>query len=263
MSSHKKILVTGASGLLGRLVVSELEQAGQTAIRAVRKPPANAAGMASWLKLDLKTGDGLEDCVSGIATIIHCASSTGPFDPEVDVSGTKALLAAARSAGVSHMIHVSIVGIDRVPYQYYKIKLQAEEVVRASGIPFTILRATQFHEFAEFLLARLTRLPLVFLPGGIKIQPVETRAVAKRLVEIAGAEPTNGIREIGGPDVWELRALVKTWLGAHQKRRLLLPMPGLVLGRLARPLRSGGLTTSVQSELSLNWEEHLSGSAAG
>ena len=91
-----------------------------------------------------RSGDGLAAAVAGVGVIVHCASD--PLRPRVDIEGTGNLLQAARTAGTSHLVHPSIVGIDRVPYRYYQAKLQAERLLQASGLPWTILRATQFHQ---------------------------------------------------------------------------------------------------------------------
>ncbi|HEX8906151.1 MAG TPA: NAD(P)H-binding protein, partial [Longimicrobiaceae bacterium] len=138
------ILVTGGTGTLGREVVEILRGRGHT-IRILTRKPASGEG---FVQGDIATGTGLADAVAGIDTIVNAASAT--TDPKqghaTDVVGTRRLLEAASGAGVRHVVHVSIVGIERVQaVPYYRHKLNAERVVRGAGVPWTILRATQFH----------------------------------------------------------------------------------------------------------------------
>src|SRR5438132_6587934 len=135
------VLVTGGTGTLGRHVVSLLRQSGHRARILSRQP----RGHVDAVRGDLKNGASLAKALAGMEAIIHAASATRePLSGRaVDVRGTRRLLTMARDAGIRHVIYVSIVGIDRVAYPYYKTKLAAEAVVRENLVPWTILRATQ------------------------------------------------------------------------------------------------------------------------
>ena len=142
---NQPILVTGGSGTLGRGVVARLLAAGhQVRVLSRRPRPAGGTATAEWVTGDLLCGDGLAGAVTGVEAIVHCAGD--PRRPRVDSNGTRNLLRAARAAGAPHLVDISIVGVDRVPYRYYQAKLQAERLIQASGLPWTILRATQFHQ---------------------------------------------------------------------------------------------------------------------
>jgi uncharacterized protein YbjT (DUF2867 family) len=140
------ILVTGASGTLGRAVVGRLLDAGHQ-VRALSRqprPPGRSSG-ARWVTGELVSGEGLAGAAAGVAAVLHCASD--PRRPRrVDLGGTANLVRAAPGAGTPHLVYVPIVGVDRVPYRYYQAKLAAEGPIQASGLPWTILRATQFHQ---------------------------------------------------------------------------------------------------------------------
>jgi uncharacterized protein YbjT (DUF2867 family) len=138
-----EILVTGGTGVLGSKVVERLRTAG------LGPRILSHSGRPGTIQGDLLTGEGLEEAVRGVDTIVHCASSPFRKTHQTDVEGTGRLLQAASRAGVSHVVYISIVGIDRVQsYPYYRVKLETERLIEGSPIPHTILRATQFHDLA-------------------------------------------------------------------------------------------------------------------
>ena len=147
------------------------------------------------------TGEGLDEAVDGVEAVIHCASN--PRDARrTDVEGTGRLLRAVERAGVSHFVYVSIVGVDRNPFPYYRVKLDAEGVVERSAVPWTILRATQFHGFVFGMLGALDRVPFFMpVPAGFLFQPVDAGEVASRLVELALSEPAGRVGDMGGPEI--------------------------------------------------------------
>lgn len=130
------------------------------------------------VQADLSTGEGLEEAIYGTDVIVHCASSTRKTR-QTDVEGTGRLLQAAARVGVAHFVFISIVGVDRNPYYpYYRMKLEVERIVERSPVPWTILRATQFHEFVLRIIRFLERLPVMIMPKGFLLQPIETGEVA-------------------------------------------------------------------------------------
>src|SRR5215210_2773888 len=147
-----QVLVTGGTGVLGRRVVELLGSAAvETRVLSHRGVPGTTPG-------DLSTGEGLDEAVRGIDTIVHCATSPFRRAHRVDVEGTRRLLEAAARAGVSHLVYISIVGIDLAEsYPYYRVKLDAERVVEGSPLPYTILRATQFYDLVLMALHFLDR----------------------------------------------------------------------------------------------------------
>jgi uncharacterized protein YbjT (DUF2867 family) len=227
------ILVTGGSGTLGTPTVELLRAAGRDVRILSRKPaPDHAVG-------DLNTGDGLAAALGGADTVLHLATSTGVKD----VAQARRLVDACRATGrVSHLLFISIVGVDRVPYSYYRAKLDSETVIAESGIPFTILRATQFHEFIELFLHLQRKLPVIF---GLNVpdQPIAAGEVAARLVELVEAGPSGRVADIGGPEQLQLRDAIDTWQRAAGTRKpvwtLHLPL------KFLKAMRSGQHMTAM------------------
>lgn len=246
------ILITGGTGLLGRSLSGIFnEKLLPHAIAGRTKPP----GGLGWYKLDLTTGEGCDEAVSGKKIIFHLASSTAIPSYATDVEGTKRLLDAAAKNGVGHFLYISIVGIDKVPLEYYDIKLKTEQEIRTSGVPYTILRATQFHDFADFMLKRFLKFRIGILPKKALVQPVETRAVAWKLFQLSKGAPLNGIVEMGGPEVLTLGEMAKVWLKVQSKTKLILNIPPLAAP--LRALEAGGLTTKNNAMECQSWQEWL------
>jgi uncharacterized protein YbjT (DUF2867 family) len=244
------ILVTGGTGLLGSRVVDRLGEAREDVRVMSRYRRANT------VRGDLLTGEGLEEVVEGVGTIIHCASSPFRKTRQVDVEGTRRLLQAASRAGVSHVVFVSIVGVDRNPYYpYYRHKLEAERVVEHSGLPFTTLRATQFHEFALKQIRLLELGPVVLVPEGFLLQPIETGEVADRLVELALSTPAGRFPDVGGPEVRTFADLARSYQQAAGQHRRLVEVP--VPGKMARAFREGAQTCPERRYGKITWEEFL------
>ena len=190
------ILVTGGTGTLGRLVVARLREAGcdvRVLSRRRREGVEEDREGIEFVTGDLATGEGAEAAVDGTGIIVHCAgSSTGDEDK------TRHLVRAASRAGARHLVYISVVGADRIPvasgidraiFGYFASKLAAERVVADSGLPWTTLRATQFHDLILMTARRMARLPLIPVPAGMRFQPVDAGEVADRLVELALGTP--------------------------------------------------------------------------
>jgi len=205
---------------------------------------------------DLLTGAGLESAVRGIDTIVHCATSPFRKARRVDVEGTGRLLETAAGAGVSHLVYISIVGIEMAPsYPYYRVKLGAERVVEGSPLPYTILRATQFYDFVLMALHFLDRLPVMPIPEGFLGQPIDTGEVADRLVELALSGPAGRVPDIGGPEVSDLAHAARVYLEMMDRRRRILEFP--VPGKTARAFREGALVCPDRSYGEIRWEDFL------
>jgi uncharacterized protein YbjT (DUF2867 family) len=220
------VLVTGGTGALGREVVIDLRGAGHRARVLSRKSGTGP----DWVQGNLATGAGLDRAVADMDAIVHAASAAAqPWRLRAtDVKGTRRLLEAAKRAHVKHLVYVSIVGIEGVAYPYYRQKLAAEKIVREGIVPWSILRATQFHTLMEIFLRGFCRMPrLAAFPFEWKFQPVDPRDVATRLTELVSGEPAGMQPDFGGPEVWKLEALAQTWLKAKKlnKRLVNLPLP--------------------------------------
>jgi len=231
--SMTKVLVTGGAGRLGSKVVKELTETGYSVRIMSRKlHPTNLLSTTEWAHADLETGQGIADAVAGIDVIVHTASSPFKHTRQIDVEGTRLLLEQARVAGVAHVIYISIVGIDRIPYYYYRAKLAAEELVKNSDIPWSILRATQFHYLVDLFFQAATKMPLVtLLPTDLRCQSIAESEVASRLCEIAVAGPRGRLPDLGGPEVLTAGEMARTWLMLRGMHRRVLPLhlPGKVV----------------------------------
>ena len=250
----QQILVTGGAGHLGRLVVKQLSQAGYRVRGTSRRAsPGEDWPGTEWRQADLKTGAGLAESVQGMDVVVHLAALGNSM---VDFEGTGRLVDAAREAGVSHLVFMSIVGIDRVPWAGGKAKLASEERILHSGIPWSILRATQFHYGIDFLLNFLTRLPLVALvPTDLLLQPVAEEEVARRLCEIVQAGPSGRLPDMGGPQVFTSGELAHIWLKQRGVHRAIVPLR--LPGKMVRALRQGGNTCPQQATGTVKWEAWL------
>ncbi|WP_206305362.1 SDR family oxidoreductase [Actinacidiphila soli] len=234
------ILVTGGSGVLGAAVVRRLLDTGRPVRVLSRRPQraANTPEKAEWAVGDLATGAGLAEALDGVGVVVNCASDTKGAG-KTDETATRHLVEAAQAAGSPHVVHVSIVGIDLVPVGYYKAKLAAERLLQTSGLPYTVLRATQFHDLVLAGVQQLARLPVVPVPSGALVQSVEVGEVADRLAELALGEPVGRAPDLGGPKVWSGADLVRAVLRASGRRRSVLPLP--LPGKAMKALRAGGL----------------------
>ncbi|HEX2297273.1 MAG TPA: NAD(P)H-binding protein [Pseudonocardiaceae bacterium] len=248
-----RILVTGGTGTLGRQVVGRLAQAGPTVRVLSRRPaPADRPEEIEWVVGDLALGTGVEEAVAGVGTIIHCASDFRRA--RKGVPGTRRFLGTARRAGVRHVVYISIVGVDRVPLGYYQVKLAEERLVEESGVPWTILRATQFHDLIRLLLATTARLPVMLVPS-LRVQPIDASEVAARLVDLAAGPPVGRAPDLGGPQVRAFRDLASAYLRATGKRRLVFPLR--LPGSTFRGYRQGGHLTPAHAEGRRTFEEYL------
>ncbi|GAA3775389.1 NAD(P)H-binding protein [Plantactinospora mayteni] len=261
------ILITGATGRLGRVLTPELTRAGHSVRAASRTPaptgkpgpdrPAEGGGELRRVRLDLATGDGLPAAVDGVDTVVHLASAPyqGSYTRDVDLTGTRRLVEAADRAGVRHLVYLSIVGADRVPWPYFRIKIEAEAAVAAGPVPWTVLRVTQFHGFLAEAMSRLARLPVLPLDPRITAQPVDVADVAAHLRWRVTAAPGRATEEFGGPAELDAGTLARDWLAARRIRRRMLRLP--VPGRLGRAFRAGALVPSTGDRGRITWRDYL------
>src|SRR5919204_815960 len=206
------VLVTGGTGTLGRLMVGALTRA-RHGVRVMSRRPrlASAAAGTEWAQADIASGDGVRAAFEGVDVVVHAA--TDPRHAEaVDVAGTRHAVEAAGAARIGHFMYVSIVGIDDIPFPYYKAKVAAEAIVTGSGVPHTIARATQFHALIDMLLSLLARVPVVMpTPAGVVFQSVAESEVAEYLVACLANGPRGRAADFGGPEILALGDMARTW----------------------------------------------------
>ncbi|MFI8459204.1 SDR family oxidoreductase [Kitasatospora sp. NPDC085464] len=253
--TNNPVLVTGGTGTLGRQVVPLLCAAGRP-VRVLSRRQRAAADGVTYARGDL-LGDPaeaavrLDEALAGVDTVLHLAGG-----PKGDDTATALLVAAARRAGVRHLVYISVIGADRIPLGYFRAKLAAEEAVAGSGLPYTVLRAAQFHDLAFTVVEKMVKLPVVPAPGGVRWQPVDVREVAARMVELALDEPAGAVPDLAGPTVYEMRELTRRYLEARGRGRRQLPVR--VPGKVGRAYRAGeNLARPGAEHGRRTWEEYL------
>lgn len=224
-----RVAVAGGTGVAGRYVVQALASAGHEAVVLARSRG-----------VDVTTGTGLDDAVAGADAVIDVSNLTTMSKKKsvaFFTAGTQRLLAAGQRAGVRHHVALSIVGVDRVDFGYYEGKRRQEELVLAGPVPSSVLRATQFHEFAGQVLDQ-GRGPLAVVPR-MRIQPVAAQEAAAALVALATGSPVGYAPELAGPAEEQLVDLARQLLQARRQRRVVLPLR--IPGQAGRAMIEGGL----------------------
>lgn len=210
-----KIVIMGGTGLIGRKLGSILKAKGHD-VRAAS--PSTG--------VDSVKGTGLSEALAGADVLIDVTNSPSFADDDVMAffrNSTTQLLAAAKNAGVSHYITLSIVGVDRIPDSgYLRAKLAQEQLIEAAGVPYTILRATQFFEFLGAIADGSTEDEAVYLPTA-PFQPLAADDVVTALADIATEPPKNGVIEIAGPEAMSMAKFIQNFLSAKGDPRKVIP----------------------------------------
>lgn len=240
-----EVLLLGATGTLGRSLTGELARRGHRVRAASRgRRPGAAAGDPAWIPVDVASGAGLAAAIEGADAVLDAVNPTGARGPALDAvlsEGTRRVLDACHRAGGTHYVGISIVGIERVPYRYYQAKLRQEAVIERGPAPWSLLRATQFHQLVAHLLGRAARWPVLALPTRVLVQPIDVAEVARRLADAAERPAAGRLGDVGGPRVQPAGELARVWqraCGTHQPV-VHLPLPK----RLREPLQDGALCT--------------------
>jgi uncharacterized protein YbjT (DUF2867 family) len=244
------ILVTGGTGLLGGHVVPLLRDAGRD-VRVLSRRPRESTEGVEYVACDLLEDTGIDKAVAGVETVLHLAGG-----PKGDDKATANLVRAAKRAGVRHIVYISVIGADTVPLGYFKAKHGAEKAVAESGIPWTTLRAAQFHDLVFTVVSKMAKMPVIPIPGGLRFQPVDSREVAQRLVEVTLDKPAGRVADLAGPSVYGMKELARSYLEATGKHRLTMPvrMPG----KAGRAYRAGvNLTLGGGAVGTRSWEDFL------
>lgn len=256
------ILVTGGTGTLGKLVVSRLRDE-DAAVRVLSRGEHAAAGYVTG---DLATGRGIAEAVAGADIVVHCAGSS-----KGDADKARTLVSAVRLSGTKpHIVNISVVGADRIPqvsgidramFGYFGAKLAAERVIADSGLPWTTLRASQFHDLILMVARQLARLPVVPVPSGFRFQPVDAGEVADRLTELALGDPAGLVADLAGPRIYPVGDLLRSYLRASGKRRAFVPLR--LPGQAARAVRAGANLAPDHATGQRTWEEFLAERVSG
>jgi uncharacterized protein YbjT (DUF2867 family) len=212
-----KIVVIGGTGLVGSKLVARLSEHGHDAV-----PAAPSTGV------DTLTGEGLKEVLVGADVVVDVSNSPSFQDQDVlDFfrTSTGNIVAAASDAGVRHYVALSVVGADRSPgHGYFRAKVAQEKLIQESGVPFSIVRATQFFEFAGAVATTSTVDGVVRLPGAA-VQPIAADDVASAVGRTAAGAPVNGVTEVSGPEVLGLDEWIRTVLTAQSDPREVITDP--------------------------------------
>ena len=213
-----RIVVIGGTGLIGSKVVQALTARGHDTVAAAPSTGVNAV-----------TSEGLSDVLAG-ASVVADVSNSPSFEDAAAMEffnkSTTNLLAAEAEAGVGHHVALSVVGTDFLAPQsgYFRAKQTQEDLITAGPIPYSILHATQFYEFLNFIADSATEGNTVRLPSAL-IQPMAAADVAEAVALTSVNDPVNGIREVGGPQAYRLPDLIRTVLTAHGDGREVIADP--------------------------------------
>ncbi|MGL6235738.1 MAG: SDR family oxidoreductase [Segniliparus sp.] len=214
-----KVAVAGATGLIGKLLIAELEAQGAAAVPIARS-----------LGVDLLTGKGLPEALDGTSAVIDASNilTQSKAEAESFFSTTTAnLLAAEQNAGVGHHVLLSIGGIHDSKLGwlgYYAGKRAQEELICANDVPYSILPSAQWFEFADNVLDGFAKGPFVLVPTW-QVRPVAAKTVAQRLVALALGEPRGLVPHLVGPEPMKLKDLVRATLDHRGQKKTLLPLP--------------------------------------
>lgn len=212
------IVVIGGSGLIGRQLSTLLRQAGHAVTAASPSSGVNAV-----------TGEGLSEALAGAQVVVDVSNSPS-FEDEAVMhffrTSTRHLLEASARAGVGHYVALSVVGSERVPASgYFRAKVAQEALIQAGPVPYTLVRATQFHEFLMSIAHGATEGQTVRLPSA-PLQPIAASDVAVALADVAVQAPLNGTCEVAGPEAVPLDQLIRQVLQARQDPREVVADPG-------------------------------------
>ena len=212
-----KIVVIGGTGLIGSRLVNKLREQGHEAIAASPKSG-----------VDTFTGEGLADALKGAAVVVDVSNAPSWEDAAVMnffETTTRNLLAYEAAAGVGHHVALSVVGTERLLESgYFRAKIAQENLIKASSIPYSIVRATQFYEFFKGIADFATKDNEVHLPSAL-IQPIAADDVASAVARIATGSPLNGTVEVGGPEQFRLDELIRRGLAARKDPRKVVADP--------------------------------------
>jgi len=246
------VLVTGGTGRLGRRLSEPLQAAGHR-VKLMSRRGTGPGGIRG----DLSTGRDLHQALAGAELVVHAATDPRGDYWQTDVAGTRRLVQAVDRDRLQHLVNVSIVGVDRIPFGYYRAKFAAEQVLLASGLPVTLLRVTQFHDVVDELLETTRRGPILPVPMGWRARPVDVGEAAAYVASVASGPPTGELVEYAGPEELTAADLARAWAAAREPgvRVVATPVPG----RLSTAFRDGAALPSGGARGRRTYGEHLRG----
>ena len=250
------VLVTGGTGTIGSRVVPILHASGVN-VRILSRHPHPAEPGIEHVEGDMVTGKGLHPALKGVGTVLHLAGGA-----KGDDVAARNLAQVAKSAGIGHLILISVVGADKMPIGYFRAKAAAKRAIAEAGVPWTVLRAAQLHNFVLPVVKGLARMPIIPAPGGLRFEPVHVDEVAARLAELVLGEPAGRVADIAGPEVLSISELLAAYWDffGHRRPKLPIRLPG-ASGRAYRAGENLAGPGARRGERS--WAEFLAEQSAG
>jgi uncharacterized protein YbjT (DUF2867 family) len=248
----RTVAVVGGTGTIGAPVVAALLARG-AAVRVLTRNATSLPAGAEHRRVDLTSGDGLTDALAGADAVIDAVNSTRRPKATL-LEGTRRLLEAGAAAGIGHHVTISIVGIEHIPAPYYAHKISQERAVEGGPVPWSVLRATQFHQLLDMAFGYASRVGLRPTGAG-KLQPVDPRVVAERLADLTLSGPAGRLPDIAGPKVETISDLSRAWATARGRRRVPFHIPAW--GKPGRALTAGELCAPAGAAGGEDFEEWL------
>jgi uncharacterized protein YbjT (DUF2867 family) len=251
-----RILITGGTGALGTDLIARLAQTPHT-IRITSRKPKPADARTEWAQVDFETQIGFSEALRDVDVVVHCMTSSLNSE-KADVIGTQRFLADVKQAKVKNFIFISIVGTDRIPYSYYQHKVIVEKAIKESGVPYSIVRAAQFHGFIDMLLGltkKLWWMPILPLPTNWQFQTIDTRDVATYLMPFIEKDATGRIDNVAGPQMLRLGEMARQWRDIQGSHKPIVRLP--LFGKVAHGFDQGYNTAPDKAYGSITWADYL------
>lgn len=252
----KNVLITGGTGALGSEIVTQMinDSIHQLFILSSRKSYLPPPG-SQVIHGNLATNEGLYEALANTDIIIHCASN--PKDAmNVDFTGTANLVKAINKNKKIHLIYISIVGVDKSAYPYYNIKAKVEKMIAESGITFSVLRTTQFH---NFVLSMIQSFPIcnghLMVPEGMRFQSIDIKDVANRLIKLTDEEPSGLLPDMGGPEILGIREMVMVYQNVFGQSDIL--KVAATDNERHNLFRTGINLCNLNIDVKITWEQFL------
>lgn len=251
-----KTLVTGGTGQLGRMLLKRMARNNFQIDALTRSPIIDSTINIRYIQADLTQYETLKAFATDYDVIVHSASNSKDSDA-VDVEGTLNLLNVIKGKNVKNFVYISIVGVDKSTYTYYQNKLKAEQLIIGSGIPFTILRVTQFH---DFLYSRVLNVgdretEVVTIPSGLQFQSIDITDVCENILGLIHRGPSNTILHLGGPEVLTMQEIVQAYqdiIKSDKEIKMTSDLNGF------QNLFSTGINLSPEHKLGrITWKDYL------
>lgn len=254
----QKILVTGGTGTLGQKIIRQLPPKDFEIIVLSSKVKPELTESVSVFQADLTDVASLEKGFPDADVVVHCASN--PMNAQlVDVEGTQNMLSILNKRALKHFIYISIVGVDQSNYPYYVAKYEVEKMIQASGLPFTNLRATQFHDLVLYRLI----LPAdkddnrqMVIPANMRFQSIDIHEVATKILDLIERGPSNSTLSIGGPEILTLEEMTQEYLNHRQKQKEIVTNPN---DTSFASFKSGVNLCLEKKYGQITWKDYLSG----